>query len=279
MTNHTPATVADASLPHLPRAVGYRHTMDNTEGLKGNKPSIVFSATKPNPFGKPGLDYSASYPITTETLFTADQMKAYARAAIAHAAPVGADVAADKLPSLPIPIGSIEYCVEGEQMTRFTSGFDSNQMRGYAIDYANKLGLALAAGAPAETPRNRSPYVLGVKPSDWAEQIAAGAPAETMKELDEWTVMNIMAAFPSMSKTLSISDVIEFANVVRTFGAKPATFAPGTIVRKKSGSQWEGTIVGTYSSSITPEGYAVESSTHRGSVQIYPVGALELVKP
>jgi uncharacterized protein (TIGR00369 family) len=28
-------------------------------------------------------------------------------------------------------------------------------------------------------------------------------------------------------------------------------------VRKKSGSQWHGTIVGTYSTSLTPEGYAV----------------------
>jgi hypothetical protein len=74
--------VDEPVLPHLPRAVGYRHTMDNTEGLKGNKPVTVFCATKPNPFGIPGLDYSASFPVTTETLFTADQMKAYARAAL-----------------------------------------------------------------------------------------------------------------------------------------------------------------------------------------------------
>ena len=58
-----------------------------------------------------------------------------------------------------------------------------------------------------------------------------------------------------------------------------ATFQRGDIVRKKSGSEWEGAIVGTYSTTLTPEGYAVESSAHAGSVQIYPVGALELVKP
>lgn len=75
-------SVDEPVLPHLPRAVGYRHTMDNTEGIKGNKPQIVFAATKPNPFGMPGLDYSASFPVATETLFTADQMKAYARAAL-----------------------------------------------------------------------------------------------------------------------------------------------------------------------------------------------------
>lgn len=53
------------------------------------------------------------------------------------------------------------------------------------------------------------------------------------------------------------------------------TFKLGDYVRKKSGSAWEGTIVGTYSTRLTPEGYAVESAFHPGSVQIYPVGALE----
>jgi dihydrofolate reductase (trimethoprim resistance protein) len=54
-------------------------------------------------------------------------------------------------------------------------------------------------------------------------------------------------------------------------------FQLGDVVRKKSGSMWEGTVVGTYSTTLTPEGYAVESSTHHGSVQIYPAAALELI--
>lgn len=62
---------------------------------------------------------------------------------------------------------------------------------------------------------------------------------------------------------------------------KPAPSAPtfqlGDHVRKTKGSQWRGRVVGTYSTSLTPEGYAVESDTEKGSVQIYPVGALELV--
>ena len=53
------------------------------------------------------------------------------------------------------------------------------------------------------------------------------------------------------------------------------TYKPGDLVRKKSGSQWHGRVVGTYSTSLTPEGYAVESATESGSVQIYPVSALE----
>lgn len=52
------------------------------------------------------------------------------------------------------------------------------------------------------------------------------------------------------------------------------TFEIGDIVRKKSGSEWEGKVVGFYSTSITIEGCAVESLSHKGSVQIYPVKAL-----
>lgn len=54
-------------------------------------------------------------------------------------------------------------------------------------------------------------------------------------------------------------------------------FKIGDLVRKTKGSEWEGHVVGTYSTKLTPEGYAVESSSHAGSVQIYPVSALELV--
>jgi hypothetical protein len=56
-------------------------------------------------------------------------------------------------------------------------------------------------------------------------------------------------------------------------------FKLGDTVRKVSGSQWHGTIVGTYSTKLTPEGYAVESFTEVGSVQIYPAKALELFTP
>ena len=52
-------------------------------------------------------------------------------------------------------------------------------------------------------------------------------------------------------------------------------FQLGDTVRKTKGSQWHGTVVGTYSTTLTPEGYAVESSTEKGSVQIYPAAALE----
>lgn len=56
-----------------------------------------------------------------------------------------------------------------------------------------------------------------------------------------------------------------------------ATFALGDRVRKKSGAAWQGQVVGWYCTKLTPEGYAVESESHPGSVQIYPVNALERV--
>ena len=48
----------------------------------------------------------------------------------------------------------------------------------------------------------------------------------------------------------------------------------GDRVTKTKGSSWTGRVVGFYSTSLTPEGYAVESENEPGSVQIYPVGAL-----
>ena len=55
------------------------------------------------------------------------------------------------------------------------------------------------------------------------------------------------------------------------------TFVWGERVRKKSGAAWQGLVVGWYSTKLTPEGYAVESEAHPGSVQIYPFAALERV--
>lgn len=53
------------------------------------------------------------------------------------------------------------------------------------------------------------------------------------------------------------------------------TFRLGDKVRKIRGSQWKGKVVGWYATELTPEGYAVESDTEIGSVQIYPASALE----
>lgn len=54
-----------------------------------------------------------------------------------------------------------------------------------------------------------------------------------------------------------------------------AKFKIGDRVRKIKGSSWLGRVCGTYSTSLTPVGYAVESEREPGSVQIYPEVALE----
>lgn len=51
----------------------------------------------------------------------------------------------------------------------------------------------------------------------------------------------------------------------------------GDRVRKTKGSSWQGVIVGSYSTTLTPVGWCVESEREPGSVQIYPEAALELV--
>lgn len=55
-------------------------------------------------------------------------------------------------------------------------------------------------------------------------------------------------------------------------------FKLGDRLRKTKGSSWQGTVVGFYTTSLTPVGYAIESEREPGSVQIYPEKALEKVK-
>ena len=62
------------------------------------------------------------------------------------------------------------------------------------------------------------------------------------------------------------------------FAKGELTFSRGDKVKKKSGSEWEGEVKGFYYTDLTPEGYAVESTSHKGSVQTYPVAALVLIK-
>ena len=56
------------------------------------------------------------------------------------------------------------------------------------------------------------------------------------------------------------------------------TFEYGHRVAKVRGSAWCGRVVGWYATELTPEGYAVESEAHGGSVQIYPASALRRVE-
>ena len=56
-------------------------------------------------------------------------------------------------------------------------------------------------------------------------------------------------------------------------------FKIGDRVTKVRGSSWTGIVCGTYSTKLTPVGYAVESENEPGSVQIYPAEALRNLEP
>lgn len=58
-------------------------------------------------------------------------------------------------------------------------------------------------------------------------------------------------------------------------GIESGKFHLGDLVTKIKGSSWTGKVVGFYSTSLTPVGYAVESINEPGSVQIYPESALQ----
>jgi hypothetical protein len=56
-------------------------------------------------------------------------------------------------------------------------------------------------------------------------------------------------------------------------------FPNNTYVKKKSGSWWEGYVVGHYSTFDNPDGVAVQLPIPNGPVQIYPAAALVEYSP
>jgi dihydrofolate reductase (trimethoprim resistance protein) len=90
-------------------------------------------------------------------------------------------------------------------------------------------------------------------------------------------VLSDLAKLAAKGDMGQISKVVGSQNERQLKQPEPTTFGLGDRVRKKSGAAWQGCVVGWYSTTLTPEGYAVESEAHPGSVQIYPVAALERV--
>ena len=96
-------------------------------------------------------------------------------------------------------------------------------------------------------------------------------------------------AIDAASRVVGASPIVEFFDYDDEGNRRAATLAATRAVvaffdelrkarvRKKSGSNWHGRIVGFYSTGLTPIGYAVESEREPGSVQIYPASALEIV--
>ena len=103
--------------------------------------------------------------------------------------------------------------------------------------------------------------------------------SDAMQSYDRHGAICIFEGSPMIyaSTLTEIADIAAIAESAIESSSKPCAFRLGDLVKKVSGSAWEGRIVGTYSTALTPEGYAVESASHPGSVQIYPAKALTLV--
>ena len=63
-------TVKPAVMP-----VAWLHTMDNTEELPENEPFKMLSFSKDNPFGVAGVNYSETFPVTSEPLYKQHNQK------------------------------------------------------------------------------------------------------------------------------------------------------------------------------------------------------------
>jgi len=51
------------------KPIAWLHTMDNTEGIPENEPYQLLSFSPNSPFGRPGVDYSESFPVTSQSLY------------------------------------------------------------------------------------------------------------------------------------------------------------------------------------------------------------------
>jgi hypothetical protein len=135
-----------------------------------------------------------------------------------------------------------------------------------ARDRLRELAKPASASFDAEMFRLSKMAATGVgnlDPSTWPSDPLKEGEAYIAKEL-----ANPDREWPWSYSNLKL-DVSE--NATAPAGGK---FALGDRVTKTKGSKWTGRVVGFYSTKLTPIGYAVESETETGSVQIYPEAAL-----
>lgn len=98
--------------------------------------------------------------------------------------------------------------------------------------------------------------------------------SDALREIKECHIYwcNGDMATPNSANVKTIITVLQSA---LDNGGADHKFKLGDRVTKIKGSCWTGRVVGFYSTELTPIGYAVESETENGSVQIYPEKALK----
>ncbi len=163
------------------------------------------------------------------------------------------------------PDPSIAACeaITHRMVDAFKVAFHQHQRMAVTYDESVHIGLAAALSArPAQT--EQQPVRLPERKR--TEHLP--------KEYKTMTV--VRAGLEAYNRALDDVAALNAAPIAQT--APQGKFRMGDRVKKSTGSEWVGRVVGWYSTEQTKEGYAVESSAHRNSVQIYPAKALEAVE-
>lgn len=120
----------------------------------------------------------------------------------------------------------------------------------------------------------QAPKAGVVTASDEMVERAAEAYLQVVDQFSKKQINHMSAQLLNARHKVAMRAALEAGGVGCATDTK---FRLGDRVRKTKGSSWQGIVVGTYSTKLTAEGYAVESEREPGSVQIYPAGALEMV--
>ena len=152
----------------------------------------------------------------------------------------------------------------------------TDKMEGLRRDTTNEFDI----GSERSTPKiiRDNGFNQGVEASIALAQAEAAVVGD-LAEFEDWLIGEDgwLIDHPEEHCNDIIEYVITLLAAQRAKVCKDFTYSLGQKLRKKSGSEWSGTVVGFYSTELTPEGYAIESDKHKGTVQIYPLAALELI--
>lgn len=204
----------------------------------------------------------------TDTFTAVDMATAAAQGFRDGQAAVEQAAAQDERKTFEVEIPDISAIYDGRSFIPYRSLEAGERLMTVAQHLRIEKQLRAALTRPAQT--EQQPTVkecLTVQPMAYAVFAANGNVACFSTQRDHPSLVALEADGHS---------VVSLAPIAQT--APQGKFRMGDLVKKSTGSEWEGHICGTYSTELTPEGYAVESAAHRGSVQIYPAKALEAVE-
>lgn len=180
-----------------------------------------------------------------------------------------------------------------EDITHGWWGIEEDVHDGNTILYPKKVnreaidGIVRAHNAALSAQDTGAIAGARVKPLQWDQDDTALTPLgsrysvypEYGRENDLWACNRVDGVFKSVEAAKAAAQADYSARILSALEPQERdgrSFQIGQIVRKKSGSWWEGRVVGYYSTEQTPDGVCVQLDKPMGPVQIYPASALEL---